>query len=246
MSRTFRLVLLVLFTCSALVSGQGWPPEIKNLKVFPADTPAEQVIGRMRDFTFALGVRCQYCHVGEEGQPINEFDFAVDQKETKKRARAMLRMTQAINGQHLSQLEGERHGLEVACVTCHRGSPRPEQLSQVLARMAAEEGIDAAIVKYGELREEYYGSGTFDFGEASLVQAAETLLETERADDAARLLELNLEHHADSQWTAGTLAGVYEKLDRKADALAVWKRLLESMPGNPRVLQQIKRLEDAG
>lgn len=74
MSRALRLpASLLLAICSASVSGQGWPPEIKNLKVLPADTTAEQVIGQMRNFTFALGVRCQYCHVGEEGQQLSQF-----------------------------------------------------------------------------------------------------------------------------------------------------------------------------
>ncbi len=232
MSRALRLpASLLLAICSASVSGQGWPPEIKNLKVLPADTTAEQVIGQMRNFTFALGVRCQYCHVGEEGQQLSQFDFAADEKETKVRAREMIRMTQAINGQYLSKLEGERHGLDVGCVTCHRGAARPEPLDQVLTRIVVDEGIDAALAKYGQLRKEFYGSGTFDFGEGSLARAAEALLEKERTGDAVRLLELNLEHHADSQWTAGTLAGAYEKLDRKADALAVWKRLLRACRG---------------
>lgn len=30
----------------------------------------------MRNITGALGVRCQFCHVGEEGMPLERFDFA--------------------------------------------------------------------------------------------------------------------------------------------------------------------------
>ena len=51
----------------------------------------------MRNFTSALGVRCQFCHVGQEGQPLAPFDFASDQKRNKLVARQMLRMVAEIN-----------------------------------------------------------------------------------------------------------------------------------------------------
>ena len=58
----------------------------------------------MRGFSRALGVRCQYCHVGEEGQPLSEFDFASDDNPNKDRAREMLRMLGTVND-HLDKIE---------------------------------------------------------------------------------------------------------------------------------------------
>ena len=225
------------------VQAQQWNPEIENLQVLPADTPAREVIGVMRDVTMALGVRCQYCHVGEEGKPLSEFDMPSDTKATKKRAREMMRMTQAINSQHLDKLEGDKSGLQVTCATCHRGAAKPEQLNDLMVRTVQEDGIDAALAKYDEVRKQYYGSGTFDFTDASLVMAAERLVASDKLDEAIKLLELNREHHPDSRWNSGTLAGAYEQAGRKDDALAYWKALLEQSPDNPRILQQIKRLE---
>jgi hypothetical protein len=52
------------------------PPPPKNLQVFPKDTPRPQLIASMRFFSQSLGVRCTYCHAGEEGT----LDFASDAK----------------------------------------------------------------------------------------------------------------------------------------------------------------------
>ena len=73
---------------SAQVQAAGkFPPDsLVNLKVIPKDTPVREVIGIMRGFSIGLGVRCQYCHVGEEGKPLATFDFVSDEKRTKKEA----------------------------------------------------------------------------------------------------------------------------------------------------------------
>ena len=55
----------------------------KNLKVFPQDITRAQLLSNMKLFSQSLGVRCTYCHVGTEGQPLSTFDFASDAKEHK-------------------------------------------------------------------------------------------------------------------------------------------------------------------
>ena len=67
--------------------GRGPQPAPKNLQVLPKDTTRQQINPIMRGFTRALGVRCPYCHVGEEGADMSTFDFASDEKPTKKTAR---------------------------------------------------------------------------------------------------------------------------------------------------------------
>src|SRR5512145_2909565 len=75
-----------------------WPPDsLRNVQVIPRTTPVIQVIGMMRNFAGDLGVRCQFCHVGEEGMPLERFDFANDEKRTKKVARQMMLMVEEIN-----------------------------------------------------------------------------------------------------------------------------------------------------
>ena len=94
--------------------------EFENLRVIRKDIPREELIRTMRGYSRALGVRCNFCHEGEEGA----MDFASDAKDEKRNARVMIEMTRAINQQYLSRVEG--HGLVVECATCHRGKVTPE------------------------------------------------------------------------------------------------------------------------
>jgi hypothetical protein len=76
------------------------------------------VLGQMAYFTTALGVNCQYCH--------NVNNFAYDTP-TKRIARTMLRMTIAIQHQHLDPIHKKYSNFvvtgQVGCETCHRGAP---------------------------------------------------------------------------------------------------------------------------
>jgi len=82
----------------ALKLPASFPPDsLVNVKVIPKNTPVMQVVGMMRNFAGALGVRCPFCHVGQEGQPLAQFDFAKDEKRTKLTARQMMRMVEEIN-----------------------------------------------------------------------------------------------------------------------------------------------------
>ena len=61
------------------------PPTPKNLQVLPKEMDGRQVMGVMRGFTQALGVRCVYCHVpGANEQDLSTFDFASDEKATRR------------------------------------------------------------------------------------------------------------------------------------------------------------------
>ncbi|MGH7714167.1 MAG: c-type cytochrome [Gemmatimonadaceae bacterium] len=171
-----------------------WPPDsLVNTQVIPRTTPVTQVIGQMRNFAAGLGVRCQFCHVGEEGMPLERFDFAVDEKGTKLVARHMMRMVQEIN-KRLDSIPGRATpGLQVTCETCHRGVSRPVPLFTLLIDAATAAGADSAIRAYRALRERYYGDDAYDFREPTLSIAAFRLGRANRFDDAFALLRLNEE-----------------------------------------------------
>ncbi|MCP4202788.1 MAG: c-type cytochrome [bacterium] len=247
----YRRALVITALCALAVglalpvAAQNWPPEPKNLQYFPEDTDPRQLIQTMRGFAMGLGVRCQHCHVGEEGQPIFTFDFASDEKETKRKARVMLEMMDAINDEYLTQLGVETAGLlRVECVICHRGVARPEQLKDILAAVGSSEGAEAAVAKYGELREKHLGSGSYDFSEGTLIRAAEALAGAGHMDQAVALLEESLVHTPQSSWALGTLAGVENKRGNTEAAIAALKRILEFEPDNARVRQQIDKLSN--
>ena len=154
-----------------------WPPDsLSNTRVIPHATPVIQVVGMMRNFAGDLGVRCQFCHVGREGQPLEQFDFISDQKRTKLVARQMMLMVQEIN-RRVDTLPGRSTpGLQVTCATCHHGVSRPAPLFTVIAEIATAAGADSAIRAYRGLRERYLIRGVYDFGEPSLSKGIFTQL----------------------------------------------------------------------
>jgi hypothetical protein len=177
----------------AQVAGRFPPDSLVNVQVIPRTTPVIEVVGAMRNFAFGLGVRCQFCHVGEEGMPLERFDFASDEKRTKLVARQMMRMVQEIN-RRLDTIPGRATtGLQVSCATCHRGVSKPLPLSTLVSDAATAAGSDSAIRAYRSLRQQYYGRDAYDFGEGSLNTAAFRLGRAGRYDEAFALLRLNEE-----------------------------------------------------
>jgi hypothetical protein len=105
----------------------------------------------------ALGVRCSYCHVGQEGRPLSTFDFVSDQNPNKDRAREMYRMLGDING-HLKKIQPSADKrVNMWCQTCHRGRPRPTTLAEELdaARLGTPGGAPAALARYRELKQRF-------------------------------------------------------------------------------------------
>jgi hypothetical protein len=98
-------------------------PPYKNLKVFPKDIARGDLLANMKFFSQSLGVRCTYCHVGEEGKPLSTFDFASDAKDKKLIARKMLAMVHRINQNEFGVTDFSK--VKVTCFTCHRGSTKP-------------------------------------------------------------------------------------------------------------------------
>ncbi|MFN2572586.1 MAG: c-type cytochrome [Gemmatimonadales bacterium] len=190
-------MMLLSLAVVALVQASGhFPPDsLTNVKVIPKNTPVIQVIGMMRNFAGALGVRCQYCHVGQEGQPLSAFDFAKDDKRTKLTARQMMRMVEEIN-RRLDTLPEHMQmtsHVEVTCNTCHRGVSRPMGLEQLIQETAQTAGADSAARAYRALRQRYYGRAAYDFGEPTLDIAAFRLARGGKYDEAFAILRLNEE-----------------------------------------------------
>jgi hypothetical protein len=135
-SGRLMLVLVVAFGSASAVrletKGQQpqWTPSPPtNLQVLPKEIPLKQLIQTMRGFTMGLGVRCQHCHMfkGSDPNDLSTFDFASDEKEPKKIARAMIQMATAINIDYLKNVGEPRSPgeLKVTCYTCHRGETKP-------------------------------------------------------------------------------------------------------------------------
>ncbi len=101
-------------------------PRYKNLKVLPKNTNKQQLDSVMKDFTVALGVKCNFCHV-RLGDEQKNWDFASDGNKHKNIARDMMRMTAKINKKFfdVKNVKSLDADLEVGCYTCHGGKAHP-------------------------------------------------------------------------------------------------------------------------
>jgi hypothetical protein len=91
----------------------------KNIKVFPKDLPADQVIPIMHKINDSLGVKCDFCHVIETDAQGRHVGWEKDDKKMKLVARDMIVMTTKMRGQKYLKDKA-------SCFMCHHGHAEPE------------------------------------------------------------------------------------------------------------------------
>jgi tetratricopeptide (TPR) repeat protein len=234
--------------CSATRSAQDtwtWPEKPKNLQVLPKDWPGPRLRPVMFGFTRALGVRCSYCHKGEEGKPLSTYDFASDENPNKNRAREMLRMLNAIE-EHLNRIEpsGDKR-VNMWCHTCHHGRPRPMTLDEELSEQYRNKGLQAALDDYADLKKKYYGRAAFDFGESSLNVFGYTLLEGNDTAGAIQVFKLNAETFPDSSNVWNSLADGYLKAGDVKKAQENYERALSLDAANQSAKDALKKIKES-
>lgn len=228
----FKWRRIILLSLLPALPGYGQiPDQFTNLQVLPKDIGKRELLETMKNFTSSLGVRCQHCHIGEEGKPLTTFDFVADTKTTKQTARVMLQMVQAINNEHLAKIAG--NSLPVACNTCHHGENRPPRLLEdILLETTTTAGLPEAIKKYRELREKYYGGTVYDFRDGTLNRLANRLSAAKRSDDALAMLKLNAEFNPNSAMAYFFMAEIYLEKGEKAAAIEHYQKTLALAPDN--------------
>lgn len=244
-SRAFWLGLgLLAFLSPAAAAAQQWqwPERGENLQVLPEDTPPERLRAIMTGFTRALGVRCAYCHVGEEGQPLTTYDFVSDSIPQKDIARTMYRMLGVINDTLATIDASGPKPVNMWCHTCHRGRPRPTTLDEELAEIHETEGIDATLAAYRELRERFYGRGAFDFGENVLNMLGYDLLEAGNPADALAIFQLNAEQYPESANVWDSLGEGYLATGDEARAIESYEKSLELDPENDNAREKLTEI----
>lgn len=217
-------VVLLLMLCLPGPTAAQTQDSFKNLQVLPPDITREQLSQVMLGNLLGLGLPrrqsqgCLHCHVGNMEQPRDTWDFASDDKLTKRKARVMMAMVRSINAGHLPTLE-ERitPQVEVTCYTCHAGRLDPRPLTTVLWSTYETGGIDSAIAQYRRLRTRYYEADAYDFRVPTLARLAEGMARSGEFADAIALARVNLETHsedADAQthlWHLGLAHTVQEQ-----------------------------------
>lgn len=87
----------------------------KNLKVLPQDISKDSLMGLMRGYNVALGVKCNHCH---------SQDKSSDEKHEKDIARHMIKFTNELNEKEFAPI-APKYAQAIECATCHRGSAKP-------------------------------------------------------------------------------------------------------------------------
>jgi hypothetical protein len=202
-------------------------------------------IANMQEIAQGLGVKCEYCHAGAgrglgpaaapkvEGQPPSRVEIA----------RAMIAMTREINEKILGATgKPATEATRVTCITCHRGVAIPGQLSDIIAKTALNKGPDAAVTQYRDLRAQYYGRQSYDFGEDTLLTSAQMVVRV-KPPASIPLLQLNLEFYPQSVRSYNQIAFAYTRsLDDEA-AITALEKALEIEPDNGAIRGQLEQLK---
>jgi cytochrome c-type biogenesis protein CcmH/NrfG len=101
------------------------------------------------------------------------------------------------------------------------------------------------VAKYHRLRDRYYGSAAYDFGEWSLISVAEDLMRdgTSHADAALALLNTNLEYFPESAGTYARMAETYIAMGDSTTAMSNFDKAAALAPDDPWLKRRIERLK---
>jgi predicted Zn-dependent protease len=209
--------------------------------------PRPELTAFMRGVALSLGVRCNHCHVvtGQDANGREEFDYSLDDKDTKKTAREMLRMVMDINEKYLPAMGRTiTASNRVSCETCHHGLSKPQTLRAALAGAVEAKGADSAIALYRDLRTKYYGRASYDFGELSLNDAANEIARMPNQRSAAiALVKLNLEFYPQSVMSFTTLAQMSLQAGDTATAVDALNKAIAIQPENPQLKNMLNRVK---
>ena len=205
------------------------PEKFENLQVLARDTPRAELVQRMRGFSFALNVRCEYCH--EQRDPNTNPDFASDARPAKNKAREMLRMVQTINATLLPRVPSRvEPRVEVGCETCHHGLAIPKSLQNTLLETIQAKGAPAAVEQYRDLRKTTMTFGRYNFGEWEINELARRLDEAGNRDAAQTMLEMNAEFYPESAAIDFMLGELFRTRGDTEKAIARYRAALAKAP----------------
>jgi tetratricopeptide (TPR) repeat protein len=247
-----RIATLVLFATAvagvqsvARAQGFTWPEKPKNLRVLPKDTTGEKLRPIMVGFSRALGVRCSYCHKGDDAQPLTTYDFASDEKPNKDRAREMLRMLADINTDLKKIQPSGDTRVNMWCGTCHRGRPRPTTLVEELGEKYRKEGVKPALELYADLRKRFLERGAYDFGEGSLNDFGYEVLGKNDFAGAIEIFKLNVQQFPNSGNVYDSLGEAYMKSGDNALAQQMYEKSLALDPKNNNAKAMLAKLKES-
>ncbi|MGI9626921.1 MAG: c-type cytochrome [Longimicrobiales bacterium] len=241
--KVLGLVVFLLLGSAGAVRGQI-PDEFTNLQVLDEEISQGELLGVMRGFSGALGVRCNFCHMGDDPSDFTGYDFASDEREVKVVARGMMRMLGDINSELIPSAGRPNHAT-VGCVTCHGGIQVPVALGDLMLETVEEEGLESAVARYREVRAEYYGGRAYDFSQGQLNNVTETLARQGDLEDALAIARLNIEFNNEA-FPHALEAEILMELGDLEAAIQAMERAVELAPDSPFFKQQLERMRNPG
>ena len=245
MARIVTILTLVLAAATAASAQTPEQPPWKgeNLQFYPKDISRAQLTQRMREFSFSLGVRCQYCHSGGNGVSFEGVSFAADDKPAKRTARVMLRMVEQLNTTTLAHLPARAEPrVVVDCGTCHRGVTLPKSLQTTLFEIVQAQGAPAAVAKYRDLRADAL-LGHYNFGEWEINELARRLIEAQKPEAAMAILEMNGEFYPKSAEIDIMIGEIHRRLGNRDKAIERYRMALGKTPDHPMAKQRLEEME---
>lgn len=243
----FLYIILAIVLFGGTVSKAQFSEEQKpkNLKVLPPNIEGEELKKIMQGFTAALGVKCNFCHDDSKAADYGPMDYSSDVKKEKQVARTMITMVTYINSDLLKKSKDIVNDIgEVTCVTCHRGASHIDMLEDILFRTYKRGGLEAAFIRYNELRKRYFGSYTYDFRDHALLSFSSKVAEEGNAEDALAIVLKNCELFPESSPSYTFLGNLYLKKGDKEKAIGNFKKAVLLDPNNRFANGQLKKLKD--
>ena len=127
-NKAIAILSLLAFVFVGIAASKPDPKKKeRNLKVLPKDISNADLDSVMENYSRALNVGCDFCHVKSKKNP-QENDYESDDKPEKEITRHMMRLTAAVNKDYFDYTIVYKAGetMAVSCMTCHDGFPRPE------------------------------------------------------------------------------------------------------------------------
>lgn len=119
-------------------------------------------------------------------------------------------------------------------------NPRLFPVSKQLRKIISEQGIEAAIQNYRELRRA--NSPFYDFSERELNNLGYEMLFTNRSKEAVELFKLNAEIYSRSSNAFDSLGEAYSVVKDRAAAIKSYRKALELNPQNSNAAEALKKL----
>jgi hypothetical protein len=213
--------------------------------LFLAAITLQAQVANMQEIAQALGVKCEYCHasMGRGTGPAAPARIEGQAPSRVEIGRGMIAMTREINEKIVGATgKPATEATRVTCITCHRGVAIPGQLSDIIARTAVEKGPDEATAQYRDLRAQYYGRQSYDFGEETLLTSAQQVVRVKPASSIP-LLRLNLEFYPKSVRSYTQIAFAYTRSLDDESAITILEKALEIEPDNGMIKGQLEQLK---